>query len=42
MSLKLLRLIHMGTQDPLYDIGLGVALGCMLTPKNLFVVIVIH
>jgi hypothetical protein len=34
MSLKLLELIHVGTQDPLHDIGLGAVLGRLLTPKT--------
>jgi uncharacterized membrane protein (Fun14 family) len=38
MSLKLLRMIHVSTQDLLHDIGLGVILGLMLAPKDLFVV----
>jgi hypothetical protein len=42
MSLKLLRMIHVGTQDPLHDIGLGVVLGRMLTAKDLFIIIVVR
>jgi hypothetical protein len=42
MSLKLLGMIHVGTQDLLHDIGLGAILGCMLTPKDLFAIIVIR
>jgi hypothetical protein len=42
MSLKLLELINMDTQDPLDDIGLGAILGHMLTLKELFAIIVIH
>jgi hypothetical protein len=42
MSLKLLKMIHVGTQDPLHDIGVGPVLGRMLTPKDMFVVIVVH
>jgi hypothetical protein len=42
MSLKLLELIYVGTQDPLHDIGLGVVLGRMLTPKDLLVMILIR
>jgi hypothetical protein len=41
MSLKLLRLIHVGTQDPLHDIGLGVVLSHLLAPKDLFIIVVI-
>jgi hypothetical protein len=41
MSLKLLRLIHVGTQDPLHDIGLGAVLDRLLTPKDLFIIIII-
>jgi hypothetical protein len=41
MSLKLVRLIHMGTQDPLRDIGLGAVLGRLLTPKDLFIIIIV-
>jgi hypothetical protein len=42
MSLKLLRLIHVGTQDLLHDIGLGVVLGRLLSPKDLFIVIIVR
>jgi hypothetical protein len=42
MSLKLLEMIHVVTQDPLHDIGLGVVLGHMLAPKDLFVVTIIR
>jgi hypothetical protein len=42
MSLKLLGVIHVGTQDPLHVIGLGAIVGRMLTPKDLFIVIVVH
>jgi hypothetical protein len=42
MSLKLLRTVHMGAQDPLDDIGLSVLLGCMLAPKDLCIIVVIH
>jgi hypothetical protein len=35
MSLKLLRMVHVGTQDPLHDIGLGAVLDRMLAPKDL-------
>jgi hypothetical protein len=42
MSLKLLRLIHVGTQDPLHDICLGALLGRMLAPKDLLIVIVVR
>jgi hypothetical protein len=42
MSLKLLGMIHVGTQDPLHDIGLGVVLSRMLAPKDLFIIIVIR
>jgi hypothetical protein len=42
MSLKLLGMIHIGTQDPLHDIGLGDVLGHMLAPKDLFIVIVVR
>jgi hypothetical protein len=38
MSLKLLGIIHIGTQDPLHDIGLGAVVGCMLAPKDLFII----
>jgi hypothetical protein len=41
MSLKLLGMIDVGTQDPLHDIGLGAVIGRMFTPKDLFIVIVI-
>jgi hypothetical protein len=39
MLLKLLGRIHVGTQDPLRDIGLAAVLGHMLSPKDLFVVV---
>jgi hypothetical protein len=42
MSLKLLGLIHVGTQDPLHAIGLGAVLGRLLTPKGLFIIIVVR
>jgi hypothetical protein len=42
MLLKLLRLIHMGTQDPLHDIGLGAVLSHLLVPKDLFIIVVIR
>jgi hypothetical protein len=42
MLLKLLGLIHMGTQDPLHGIGLGVVLGHLLAPKDLFIIIVVR
>jgi hypothetical protein len=35
-------MIHVGTQDPLHDIGLGVVLSHMLAPKDLFVIIVVR
>jgi hypothetical protein len=41
MSLKLLGLIHVGTQDPLHDIGLGVVLGHSVTPKDMFIITII-
>jgi hypothetical protein len=42
MSLKLLEMIHVGTQDPLHDIGLGAVLSHMLTAKDLFVIIIVR
>jgi hypothetical protein len=42
MSLKLLRMIHVGPQDPLHDIGLCAILGHMLAPKDLFLIIIIR
>jgi hypothetical protein len=41
MSLKLLRLIHVGTQDLLHDIGLDAILSHLLALKDRFIVIVI-
>jgi hypothetical protein len=41
MLLKLLGMIHVGTQDPLHDIGLGVVFGRMLAPKDQCVIIII-
>jgi hypothetical protein len=41
MSLKLLRLIHVSTQDVLHNIGVGDVLGRLLAPKDLFIIIVI-
>jgi hypothetical protein len=42
MSLKHLGMIHVGTQDPLHDTGLGAIVGHMFIPKDLFVVIVVR
>jgi hypothetical protein len=42
MSLKLLGMIHIGTQDRMHDIGLGALVGCMFAPKDLFLIIVIR
>jgi hypothetical protein len=42
MSLKFLRMIHVGTEDPLHDIGLGAVLGRILAPKDMFVIIVVR
>jgi hypothetical protein len=42
MSLKLLRLIHVSTQDALHDIGVGVVLGRLLAPKDLFIIIIVR
>jgi hypothetical protein len=42
LLLKLLGLIHMGTQDPLHDIGLGAVLSHLLVPKDLFIVVVVR
>jgi hypothetical protein len=42
MLLKLLGIIHVDTQDPLHDIGLGDVLDRILTPKDRLVIIVIH
>jgi hypothetical protein len=42
MSLKLLGLIHVSTQDLLHDIGVGAVLGYLLAPKDLFIIIVVH
>jgi hypothetical protein len=41
MSLKLLGLIHVGTQDPLHNIGPGAILSCLLAPKDLFIIIIV-
>jgi hypothetical protein len=41
MSLKLLRLIHVSTQDALHEIGVGAILDRLLTPKDLLIIIVI-
>jgi hypothetical protein len=41
MSLKLLVLIHVSTQDALHDIGVGAVLDHLLTPKDLFIIIAI-
>jgi hypothetical protein len=38
--LKLLRSVHLSTQNPLHHIGFGVVLLRMLTPKDLSIVIV--
>jgi hypothetical protein len=42
MSLKLLELIHVSTQDPLDDIGVGAVLDHLLTPKDMFIIIVVR
>jgi hypothetical protein len=42
MLLKLLGMIHMGTQEPLHDIGLGTILSRIFIPKDLCIVIVIR
>jgi hypothetical protein len=42
MSLKLLGMIHVGTQDLLHDIGVGVVVGHMFTPKDLFIIIIVR
>jgi hypothetical protein len=42
MSLKLLKIVHVGAQDPLHDIGLGVVLGHMLAPKDMSIAIIIR
>jgi hypothetical protein len=40
VALKLLRSVHLSTQNPLHHIGFGVVLLRMLTPKDLGIVIV--
>jgi hypothetical protein len=35
-------MIHVGTQDPLHNIGFGAVLSRMLTPKDLFIIIVVR
>jgi hypothetical protein len=40
MSLKLLGMIHVATQEPLHNIGLGAVVGHIFTPKDLFIIIV--
>jgi hypothetical protein len=42
MLLKRLKMIHVGTQDPLHDIGLGAVCGSMLAPKDLFIITVVR
>jgi hypothetical protein len=42
MLLKLLRLIHVCTQDVLHDIGVGAILGHLLAPKHLFIIIIVR
>jgi hypothetical protein len=41
MSLKLLGMVHVGTQNLLHDIGLGAVLTRKLAPKDLCAVIII-
>jgi hypothetical protein len=41
MSLKLLELIHVGTKDLLHNICLGAILGRLLTPKDMFIIVVV-
>jgi hypothetical protein len=40
MALKLLRSVHLSTQNPLHHIGFGVVPLCMLTPKDVSIVII--
>jgi hypothetical protein len=40
VALKLLRSVHLSTQNPLHHIGFGVVLLRILTPKDLGIVIV--
>jgi hypothetical protein len=42
MSLKLLGMIHVATQEPLHNIGLGVVVGHIFTPKDLFIIIIVR
>jgi hypothetical protein len=42
MSLKLLRLIHVSTQNALHDISVGAVLDRLLAPKDMFIIIVIR
>jgi hypothetical protein len=42
MSLKLIGLIHMSTQDALHDIGVGAVLSRLLAPKDLFIIIIVR
>jgi hypothetical protein len=39
--LMVLGMIHVGTQDPLHDIVLGVVLDRMLAPKDVHIIMVI-
>jgi aconitase A len=42
MLLKLLKRIHVGTQDPQHDMGLGAVLDRMLDPKDMFIIVIIR
>jgi hypothetical protein len=42
MSLKLLGMINVGTQDQLHDIGLGSVVSRMFAPKDLFIIIIVR
>jgi hypothetical protein len=42
MSLRLLGMIHVGTQDTLHGIGFGAVLGCMLIPIDMSIIIVVR
>jgi hypothetical protein len=41
MSLKLLGLIHVSTQDAMHNIGVGPILDHLLAPKDLFIIIIV-
>jgi hypothetical protein len=42
MSLKLLGMVHVGSQNLLHDIGFVVVLGRMLVPRDMCIVVIVR